>query len=841
MSQYQALTQLLIIVRKDDPGVTGPDSAMAGQAFNGGASPDLSNGGALRISVNDPNLYPNDCNSSNAAQWGRCYSTVVQHEFGHVLGLGHAADSTCPGPTYDGSFTGANPTCTYDDYGDEYDVMGAAGVGSAQSLSGYRKAQLDLLEPDVGFVSVTTLSSQSFTLSPLEDQDYSLLNEVEITDPTDTSMVYSIEFRKGKGVRILRVFPDPIYYNYMLTSYLSPSLASEQGGQGEFLQEGDSFASVTGQVHVVVESVNNARAIVSVFVGSAPVASVGSVTLSGSAAVGSTLNAVLSDVVPSTAALTYTWSRQCVISAASSSGVVTGATGSSYEVTSADVGCQIWATVVASAAGYIATAIGSAFTAEVPNQGLIGSVAVVGAATVGSTLSVSVSNVVPASAGLAYQWYRDSVVISGATGSSYVMTSADSGSQVKACVTSTASGYSTATACAAQGSVSVGSVSLQGGGIAGNILGFSVSNVMPVTSTVTYQWYRGDVAISGASGTVDLNSAGSSNCPPYVCGWYQSTIDDVGYYLHVVVTASATGYSAITASSPYDKITGLASVGSTTLSGTPTVGSTMTVSATGMVPSDGPLNYYWYYWYRISGATQIFISGASSSLYAVTSADVGYQLRGCVAMRHPDYIDGVSCSTTTSAVTEQLSLTSIGSITFITSIYNMYVGNLNSVSVDNITPTTADISYQWYRGTGSTIIPGATGASYTPTDADAGYELFVAATASAAGYAPVTITSKLTNIVLRVSSADQPVLSGSLAVGSMLSVTVNNPVPSNLALKYTWYRVSSNSMVRIEGVTGASYVVTSADVGSRLSITVGLLADSYLDKNYSIISDVIIE
>jgi hypothetical protein len=570
-----------------------------------------------------------------------------------------------------------------------------------------------------------------------------------------------------------------------------------------------------------------------------PIASVGSVTLSGLAVVGSTLNAVLSDVVPSTADLTYTWSRQCVRFAASSSGLVLGATGSSYEITSADVGCQLWVTVVASADGYGAAAVGSAFTAEVPKQGSIGSVAVAGTATVGSTLSVSVSNVVPTSAGLAYQWYRDSVAISGATSSSYVMTSADSASQVKACVTSTASGYSTATACAAQGSVSIGSVSLQGGNgpyPVVNSLRFFVSNVIPVTSTVTYQWYRGDVAISGASGTVVLNSAGSDNCPTYGCGQYQATADDIGYYLHVVVTASATGYSAITASSPLAKVAGAVSVGSITLSGAVTVGSTMTVSGADVVPSDATLGYYWY---RMSGSTQLSIPGATNSLYAVTSADVGYQLMGCIGVRHPDYFSSAWCSTTASVVTEPLSSASIGSVILSSYSSNTHVGNIHSVSVADVTPATATLSYQWYRGPAATVIPGATGPSYTLTDADAGYELFVAVTASAAGYAPVTATSQSTKTVLRVSSADQPILSGSLTVGSTASVIVTNPVPSNVAVRYAWYRVS-NSMTWIEDVTGPSYVLTSADIGSRLYVIVYLSAEGYTTAGYYINNNVII-
>lgn len=65
------------------------------------------------------------------------------------------------------------------------------------------------------------------------------------------------------------------------------------------------------------------------------------------------------------------------------------------------------------------------------------------------------------------------------------------------------------------------------------------------------------------------------------------------------------------------------------------------------------------------------------------------------------------------------------------------------------TPTPGTITYQWNRVTGgvSTPIPGATGASYTPMDADIGSTLTVSVTGTRDGYAATTKTSAATRVV----------------------------------------------------------------------------------------------
>ncbi|MDR1825297.1 MAG: hypothetical protein LBR27_08245, partial [Bifidobacteriaceae bacterium] len=91
---------------------------------------------------------------------------------------------------------------------------------------------------------------------------------------------------------------------------------------------------------------------------------------------------------------------------------------------SAGVASKVWITV----------------TQAAPSPVVITSVTVVGAPSVGSTLSAAVVTD-PADATMAYKWYRGATVISGATSSQYTPVAADVGKAIKVRVTASATGY----------------------------------------------------------------------------------------------------------------------------------------------------------------------------------------------------------------------------------------------------------------------------------------------------------------------------------------------------------------------------------------------------------------
>ena len=71
-----------------------------------------------------------------------------------------------------------------------------------------------------------------------------------------------------------------------------------------------------------------------------------------------------------------------------------------------------------------------------------------------------------------------------------------------------------------------------------------------------------------------------------------------------------------------------AATGAPTISGTPTVGQTLTASASNITDTDGLDNAaYTYQWIRSDGATDTDISGATGTTYLVTTDDVGKTIR----------------------------------------------------------------------------------------------------------------------------------------------------------------------------------------------------------------------
>jgi hypothetical protein len=156
-------------------------------------------------------------------------------------------------------------------------------------------------------------------------------------------------------------------------------------------------------------------------------------TISGTRAVGSTLTAV-AKWTP-TARFTYRWYR--------SGTLITGATTSTYKLTTADGGKRIRVIVNGTHAGITPAQNHSAYTgviaklfAKSPAPKITGTV------KVGRTLTASVGTWSPKPA-FTYQWKRDGKSISGATKSKYTLTSKDAGKRITVTVTGKKAGYKT--------------------------------------------------------------------------------------------------------------------------------------------------------------------------------------------------------------------------------------------------------------------------------------------------------------------------------------------------------------------------------------------------------------
>jgi hypothetical protein len=333
----------------------------------------------------------------------------------------------------------------------------------------------------------------------------------------------------------------------------------------------------------------------------------GNVTITGTAAQGQVLTAsnTLADL-DGLGTISYQW--------LSDGSVISGATGSTYTLTQAEVGKTI--SVKASYTDLLGTAesVTSSSTASVANVNDLptGSVTITGTAAQGQVLTAS--NTLADLDGLgtiSYQWLSDGSVISGATGSTYTLTQSEVGKtiSVKASYTdllgtSESVTSSSTTSVANVNDLPTGNVTITGTAAQGQVL--TASNTLTDLDglgTISYQWLSNGTVISGATGST-----------------YTLTQSEVGKTISV--KASYTDLLGTSESVISSSTTSVANVndlptGNVTISGTATQGQVLTASNT-LTDLDG-LGTISYQWLSDGSA----ISGATGSTYTLTQAEVG--------------------------------------------------------------------------------------------------------------------------------------------------------------------------------------------------------------------------
>jgi hypothetical protein len=163
---------------------------------------------------------------------------------------------------------------------------------------------------------------------------------------------------------------------------------------------------------------------------------VGSVTVTGSAVVGSKLTAAAADWGPDGVRLAYQWQAD--------GADIPGATGSTLSISPTLEGAVlrvrvsgfgdelVGASTVSAGVGPVAPA---AFSAATPK--------ITGKAKTGSTVQVAVGTWTPQPTTFAYQWLADGVAIEGATGASFRIPSSLAGKELTVTVTGSRNGYET--------------------------------------------------------------------------------------------------------------------------------------------------------------------------------------------------------------------------------------------------------------------------------------------------------------------------------------------------------------------------------------------------------------
>ena len=238
-----------------------------------------------------------------------------------------------------------------------------------------------------------------------------------------------------------------------------------------------------------------------------------------------------------------------------------------------------------------------------------------------------------------YAWQRcdsagaNCATISGATSQTYTLVTAEAGHRDRVAVTARNSAGS-ATANSAATSVVAGATppantavpAVTGTTAVGWTLTVSTgtwSGTNPIT--YTYQWRRCD---TNGAGCVDVSGAKDKA--------YQLVSADANHKMRAIVTATNSGGSGESTSNATSSVL-ITAPGNTTapaVTGTPTVGQTLTTTA-GEWIGQGPISYT-YQWERCdsSGNNCVSIAGATRTTYVLVSADSGRDVRATVLAKN---------------------------------------------------------------------------------------------------------------------------------------------------------------------------------------------------------------
>jgi hypothetical protein len=298
-----------------------------------------------------------------------------------------------------------------------------------------------------------------------------------------------------------------------------------------------------------------------------------------------------------TAPLTYQWQKGGV--------AISGATSSSYSISNTVAGdAGNYTVVVGNSAGSVTSSVATLTVNAASNAPSITGQPASVTVTAGASASFSVT--ATGTAPLTYQWQKGGVAISGATSSSYSISSTVAGDAGNYTVVvgnsggSVTSSVATLTVNAAAIAPAISTQPASQTVSVGSAASFSV--VATGTATLTYQWQKGGVAINGATSSsysISSTVAGDAGNYTVVVG---NSVGSVTSSVAVLTVSAAPTAAPVVTSSP-------ASI-------TQAAGTSVTLSCT---VTGGGLSYQW-------SKDGVAISGATAASYTLSSlkaADAG--------------------------------------------------------------------------------------------------------------------------------------------------------------------------------------------------------------------------
>lgn len=331
----------------------------------------------------------------------------------------------------------------------------------------------------------------------------------------------------------------------------------------------------------------------------------------------------------------------------------------------------------------------------------------------------------------------------------------------------------------------------------GSLLTLADGTWAPDPVTRTYRWLRDGSPIAGATAST-----------------YTPTSSDVGARISVEVKGAKSGLLSLHLTTAETAVvapsaSAVTSSKAPSISGTPTFDQTLTANDGTWGPGSVTMTRRWL-------RDGVPIPGATASSYRLTADEVGKT----VSVEVTGAKSGLTSLTRTSSATAPvaaLTLTATA-VPTITGPETPVAGSVLTVKDGTWGPDPVTLTHQWLRD--GTAIKNASGSTHTVTAGDHGTTITVRTTGTRPGYATEAKTSA--GIAVRrptlptVTSSAAPSISGTPVVGGTLTAGDGSWAEDSVTTVRAWLR----NGVAIAGATGTTYVPTTDDVGSRISLRV---------------------
>ena len=576
----------------------------------------------------------------------------------------------------------------------------------------------------------------------------------------------------------------------------------------------------------------------------------GAPTISGTAQVDETLTADISGIADADGLTSVSYSYQWIANDASADTDISGQTGSTYSLVSADVGKTIRVRVsFTDDRGHEENLVSAATTVVQPrpNSPATGAPTISGTAQVAETLTADVSGIADAdgltSVSYSYQWIANDgntgTDISGQTGSTYTLVSADVGKTIEVRVSftddrgneETLTGAATTAVQPRPNSPATGAPTISGTAQVGETLTADVSGIADadgLTSvSYSYQWIANDASadtdISGQTGSTytlvsadvgktirvrvgfdddannseTLTSEATATVPTADEWWADMLVVDYG--TGAIGAASADLFSNSGGNAGlqakwlwyYSPERKLRLAFTENIPGVDDL--TLQVGDVALALQPGDATYSWedvdVDWEDGQTLTARIVHARASTVVVPNSPATGAPIIGGTAQA------GETLTALTNGITDADGLTS---------------------------PT---YSYQWLAA--NVGVAGATNSTYTLTDADAGKTIKVRVSFTDDADHEETLTSAATGVVAAKPNSPAtgaPAIDGTAQVGETLTVLTNGITDAdgltNVSYSYQWIRNDGNTDSDIESATSTTYNLVTADQGKTIKVRV---------------------